>query len=74
MTDKLFHVTNDEALISNVYFSPEFSDLRIRGKNHWKISPKSKEALEMSIKRGKTVSVDCSCGDNGTFNTLEVGR
>lgn len=73
MTDKLFHVTNDEALISNVYFSPEFSDLRIRGKKKWIINEKSKKALEDSIKRGKTVSVDAGSGNNVAFNSLEVG-
>ena len=73
MTDKLFHVTNDETLLSGIHFDPVFEPMRIRGKKKWIINEKSKKALEESIKRGKTVSVDASNGNNVAFNSLEVG-
>ena len=73
MSDKLFHTTQSETLLSGVHFSPEFSDLRIRSKKHWKISPKSKEALERSIEKGKTVSVDANGSNSVDFSNRVEG-
>lgn len=57
MTDKLFHVTNDDTLLSGVYFDQQFSAMRERGENSFKIDREAKEALEKSIQRGKSVTV-----------------
>lgn len=62
MTDKPFHTTQSDTLLSGIHFSPEFSDLRIRGKKKWVINEKCKKALEDSIKRGIAVV------NNGNFN------
>lgn len=74
MSDKLFHVTNDESLLSGIHFDKAFEPMRIRGKKKWIINEKCKKALEDSIKRGKTVSVDAGSGNNVAFNSLEVGE
>ena len=44
MTDKLFHVTNDDTLLSGVYFDQQFSTMRERGKKVFKIDREAKEA------------------------------
>jgi hypothetical protein len=72
MSNKLFHVTNDESLLSGIHFSPEFADLRIRGKKKWIINEKCKKALEDSIVRGKLI-VDCGNGANSCQNDNSVG-
>lgn len=61
MTDKLFHTTQSETLLSGVHFDAIFEPMRIRGKKKWIINEKSKKALEDSIKRGIAVV------NNGNF-------
>jgi hypothetical protein len=73
MTDKLFETTQSETLLSGTHFSPEFSDLRIRGKKKWIINEKCKKALENSIRKGLTVSVDANGSNSVGFSNGVVG-
>jgi len=72
MSDKLFHVTNDESLLSGIHFDKAFEPMRIRGKKKWIINEKSKKALEDSIVRGKLI-VDCGNGANSSQNDNSAG-
>jgi hypothetical protein len=73
MSNKLFHTTQSETLLSGIHFSPEFSDLRIRGKKKWIINEKSKKALEDSIRKGNTVSVASNGSNSVGFSNGVVG-
>ena len=68
MTDKQFHTTNNEGLLSDTFVDLLYTVMK--GDDRYKISPDAKKALEDSIKRGKTVTVDAVSGGISVQNDL----